>query len=256
VNRILIAAAQLKTLGCIARSRESGHHMTNEQGLTEIEARYAANPTWQWFNRTSHAYWRFAGRVAGYFPQALGRVRSTNPFVGIARLTFVFVAGFLIVPPLYLVLGPLVQIVLVIIAVIWTCMAGVFGWNRPTAQLAEPIAREERLHMTGKHLISIPRVQSRAPNKNTIEWKIPGKVSVGFMLVDRAGYFVFMKIRVEKKHWWNRSWKTCTAKSHDPAEAVINALDILETHGFYIDRDTIQFGEKIGDPAYFKKLGL
>ena len=142
--------------------------MTNEQRLTKIEARHAANPTWQWFNRASNAYWRFAGRVAGYFPRALGRVRSTNPIVGIARLTFVLVAGFLIVPPLYLVLGPLVQIMLVIIALIWTCMAGVFGWNRPTTQLAEPIAREETLQMTGKHLISIPRVQSRAPNKNTI----------------------------------------------------------------------------------------
>ncbi len=110
--------------------------------------------------------------------------------------------------------------------------------------------------MTGKNLISIPRVQSRAPNKNTIEWEIPGKVSVGFMLVDRLRYFVFMKIRVEKKHWWNRSWKSCTAKSHDPAEALINALDILEQHGFFIDYNTIQFGEKIGDPDYFKKLGL
>ncbi len=110
--------------------------------------------------------------------------------------------------------------------------------------------------MTGKNLISIPRVQSRAPNKNTIEWEIPGKVSVGFMLVDRLRYFVFMKIRVEKKHWWNRSWKSCTAKSHDPAEALINALDILEQHGFFIDYNTIQFGEKNGDPDYFKKLGL
>jgi hypothetical protein len=107
-----------------------------------------------------------------------------------------------------------------------------------------------------KELDTIPRVQSSAPNKNTIEWEIPGKVKVGFMLVDRAGYFVFTKIRVEKRHWWNRSWKTYTAKSHDPIEAVMNALDILETHGFYIDQNTIQFGEAIGDPPYFKKLGL
>ena len=33
--------------------------------------------------------------------------------------------------------------------------------------------------MTEKKLISIPRVESRAPNKNTIEWEIPEKVSVG-----------------------------------------------------------------------------
>jgi len=76
------------------------------------------------------------------------------------------------------------------------------------------------------------------------------------MLVDRLGYFVFMKIRVEKKHCWNRSWKTYKVKSHNPAEALINALDILEKHGFYINHNTIQFGEKIGSPDYFKKLGL
>ena len=140
--------------------------MTNEQRPTEIDARHAADPIWQWFNRASHAYWKFAGRVAGYFPQALGSVRSTNPFVGVVRLTFVFVAGFVIVPTLYLVLGPFVQIVLVIIAVIWTCVAGVFGWNRPSAApLAERSAGEETLDMTGKNLISIPRVQSRAPKK-------------------------------------------------------------------------------------------
>jgi hypothetical protein len=231
--------------------------MISEDRRTEIEAKHATDPIWQWFNRASHAYWGFAGRVAGYFPQALGRVRSTNPFFAIARLTFVFVAGFLVVPPLYLVIGPFVQIVLVIIAVIWTCVAGIFGWNRPsTAQLAERIA-QDGTDRTGKHLISIPRVQSSAPNKNTIEWEIAGKVSVGFMMVDRLlKYFVFVKIKVEKKYWWNRSWKTYTAKSHDPAEALTNAADILEKHGFYIDHNTIQFGEKIGDPAYFKELGL
>jgi hypothetical protein len=119
--------------------------MITEQRLAEIEARHATNPIWQWFNRASSAYWGFAGRVAGYFPQALGRVRSSNPFVGIAGLTFVCIAGFIIVPPLYLVLGPLVQLGIVIIAVIWTCLAGIFGWHRPSAaQLAESIAAEKR----------------------------------------------------------------------------------------------------------------
>ncbi len=105
-------------------------------------------------------------------------------------------------------------------------------------------------------LIPIPRIESRAPNKNTIEWEIPGKVLVGFMLVGGAGYFVFVKIKVEKKYWWNRSWKSFTSKSHNPAEAIINALGILEKYGYYIDENTIQFGEKVGDPEYFKKLGL
>jgi hypothetical protein len=54
----------------------------------------------------------------------------------------------------------------------------------------------------------IPRIESRAPNKNTIEWEIPNKVSVGFMAVSGLGFFVSIKIKFDKKHWWNRSWKT------------------------------------------------
>jgi hypothetical protein len=119
--------------------------MTTDQKLAEIEARHATSPIWRWFNRASSAYWGFAARVAGYFPLALGRVRSSNPFVGIAGLTCVFIAGFIVVPPLYFIIGPLVQVSIVIIAVIWTCLAGIFGWHRPmAAQLAETIAAEQR----------------------------------------------------------------------------------------------------------------
>ena len=103
---------------------------TNDQKLAEIEARHATDPIWKWLNRTSSAYWGFANSVAGYFPRALARVRSRNPFIGIARLMLVFIAGFIVVPPLYFIIGPLVQIGIVIIAVIWTCLAGVLGWYR------------------------------------------------------------------------------------------------------------------------------
>jgi hypothetical protein len=132
------------SLSVSSRVTQSGHDMITEQRLAEIEARHATDPIWQWFNRASNAYWGFAGRVAAYFPLALGRVRSNNPFVGIARLTFVFIAGFIIVPPLYFILGPLVQLGIVLITVIWTCLAGIFGWHRPSAaQLAGSIAAEQ-----------------------------------------------------------------------------------------------------------------
>lgn len=102
-----------------------------------------------------------------------------------------------------------------------------------------------------ENLIPIPRIESRAPNKNTIEWEIPEKVSVGFMVIDKVGYFVFVKVKIKKHHWWNRSWKTFTIKSHNPADAIINALDALEKYGFYIDANSIQYGERVGDPNYF-----
>jgi hypothetical protein len=106
------------------------------------------------------------------------------------------------------------------------------------------------------HLLPIPRIESRAPNKNTIEWEIPNKVSVGFMAVSGLGFFATIKIKLDKKHWWNRSWKTFTSKSHDPAEAIMKSCDILDKYGFYIDPNSIQIGEKIGDPEYFKQMGL
>lgn len=96
----------------------------------KIMTRHATNRIFQWLDRSSRGYWDFVSRVAGYFPECLRRVRHGNPFVGIAHLAFVFVAGFIVVTPLYLLIGPLVQIALVIIAVIWTCLAGIFGWHR------------------------------------------------------------------------------------------------------------------------------
>ena len=105
-------------------------------------------------------------------------------------------------------------------------------------------------------LIPVPRVESRAPQKNTIEWEIPGKVLVTFMLIERLGYTVIAKVRVEKKHWWSRPWKNFVAHATDSATAILKGTDFLEKYGYTIDHNSIQVGEKIGDPEYFRKLGL
>ena len=100
--------------------------------------------------------------------------------------------------------------------------------------------------MTEKKLISIPRVESRAPNKNTIEWEIPEKVSVGLMLIEKIGYTFMVKVNVKKKHWWNSSHNTFTTSSTDIVEAITKVFDFLEQHGYYIDSDTLEYGEIIG----------
>ena len=100
--------------------------------------------------------------------------------------------------------------------------------------------------MNEKKLISIPRVESRAPNKNTIEWEIPEKVSLCLMLVERIGYTFLAKVNVKKKHWWNSSHNTFTTSSINPMEAVMKVSDFLEQHGYYIDSNTVEFGEIIG----------
>jgi len=67
------------------------------------------------------------------------------------------------------------------------------------------------------------------------------------MLVDRIGYTIIATVKVDKKHWWNRSEKTFTFSSADPAEALLKGVDFIERHGYFIDHNTIEFGEQIGE---------
>ena len=92
-----------------------------------------------------------------------------------------------------------------------------------------------------KNLISIPRIESRTPQKDTIEWVIPQQVSVALTLIDKFGYTIMAKVKVEKKHWWNRSWKTFTAHDTTPDTAIMKGREFLESYGYTIDPDTIQF---------------
>ena len=94
-----------------------------------------------------------------------------------------------------------------------------------------------------KKLISIPRIRSSASQKNTIEWKIPQQVSVAFTLIDKFGYTVMVKVKVEKKHWWNRSWKTFAAHATTPDAAIKKGREFLESYGYTIDTNTIKFEE-------------
>jgi len=107
--------------------------------------------------------------------------------------------------------------------------------------------------MSETNLIPIPRVESRAHHKNTIEWEIPGKVSVGIMLISGVGYTFIAKVAIKKKHWWNKSTKTFVVSDLNPATAIIKGVNFLEPYGYYIDPDTIEIGEKIGDPDYFRE---
>src|SRR3989344_4050220 len=97
-----------------------------------------------------------------------------------------------------------------------------------------------------KKLVAIPRVESRAPNKNTIEWEIPGKAKVVFMLVERIGYTVIAEVKSE----------LFTASSWDVVELMGKLSDFLEKYGYCINPNSVEYGEKVGDPEYFKRLGL
>src|SRR5881227_2137498 len=73
-----------------------------------IKAATATDPVAQWFNRATKGYWEFAVCVANYFPLALSRLKGGNPYLAMLSLTLITITGFAIVPPLYLIIGPLV----------------------------------------------------------------------------------------------------------------------------------------------------
>jgi hypothetical protein len=101
-------------------------------------------------------------------------------------------------------------------------------------------------------LKTIPRVESKAPQKNTIEWEIPNEVLASFLLVSGAGYMFVIKVKSNKKHWWESSWKHFSKTAPDPTSAFMLGLDFLEKFGYCIDHNSVQFGEKIGEPEYLK----
>jgi len=102
-------------------------------------------------------------------------------------------------------------------------------------------------------LKTIPRVESKAPQKNTIEWEIPNEVLASLMLVSGVGYTFLIKVKNNKKYWWESTWKNFSKIAPDPTSALFPGLDFLEKFGYSIDHNSVQFGEKIGEPEYFNE---
>lgn len=104
-----------------------------------------------------------------------------------------------------------------------------------------------------QNLTPIQRVESKAPLKNTIEWEIPNSVLASLMTIGGVGYMFIAKVKTEKKHWWNKKWKTYTKRAANPVTAVFSRLEFLQKFGYTIDHNSIGFGERIGEPDYFNK---
>jgi len=102
--------------------------------------------------------------------------------------------------------------------------------------------------MFNRRLTLIPQSVSRTHKKDAIEWEIPEQVSVAFMFVENLGYTLASKVKVDKKHWWNRSWKAFMTHAPTPAEAIAKGMEFLESYGYTIDYDEGQFEDMISNP--------
>lgn len=89
-----------------------------------------------------------------------------------------------------------------------------------------------------KKMTVIPRINNSSSEEQTIEWQIPGRVSAAFMFTEATGYSFIAKVRVEKKHWWNRSWKTYITHSKNEEDAFRKGLKFLESHDYQIDAES------------------
>jgi len=70
------------------------------------------------------------------------------------------------------------------------------------------------------------------------------------MLIEKFGYTFSAKIRVEKKHWWNRSWKTFITHAPAPVEAIRKGVEFLESFGYTIEFDTDEFEDRLSNPDH------
>lgn len=92
-----------------------------------------------------------------------------------------------------------------------------------------------------KKLTTVPRIVNDKNQKDTLEWQIPQQISVVFTFLDNFGFTFMAKVRVEKKHWWNRSWQTFTAHDTDAASAIAKGNALLERYGYTIDQNSVKF---------------
>ena len=98
---------------------------------------------------------------------------------------------------------------------------------------------------------TIPRIEDRSGQKESVEWQIPHQVSAAFMFIDKFGYSFIAKVKVKKKRWWNRSWETFVTHDADQTSAVRKGIEFLERHGYTIDPETAVLKEQTGIPDRF-----
>lgn len=92
----------------------------------EIAARHKGDALFGWFMKSSGAVWKSVERLQDFFRAMMKRGRHiSNPFLGIGFLLVMFVSGIVTVALLGLVVAPLLQITLVLVAAVATVCRGI-----------------------------------------------------------------------------------------------------------------------------------
>jgi len=87
----------------------------------QIAVRHKGDALFEWFQKSSGALWNSIKPAQNFFRAQMKRGKHiNNPFLGIGFLLTVFVTGILTVGFLSLIVAPILQIILVIVAMIAT----------------------------------------------------------------------------------------------------------------------------------------
>jgi hypothetical protein len=91
----------------------------------KVAARHKGDALFEWFLRSSDRLWKSIEPTQNFFRAQMKRgKRINNPFLGIGFLLTVFITGLLTVGLLSLVVAPVLQIILVLIAMVATVCRG------------------------------------------------------------------------------------------------------------------------------------
>ena len=85
----------------------------------QIAARHKGDPVFEWFQKSSNALWNCIKPVQNFFRAQLSRSdRINNSLLSIGFLLTIFIGGLLTVGFLSLIVAPIIQIILTIVAMI------------------------------------------------------------------------------------------------------------------------------------------
>jgi len=94
-------------------------------------------------------------------------------------------------------------------------------------------------------LTKLPRIASKAPGKNSIEWEIANKAKFVYLIIDKLGHTSMVSVKKERAKWWNKKWDTFMTHEKDAMTAIAKGLDFLEKYGYTLDNSKLSFQEKM-----------
>ncbi|MFZ2189374.1 MAG: hypothetical protein WA057_02370 [Candidatus Magasanikiibacteriota bacterium] len=104
-------------------------------------------------------------------------------------------------------------------------------------------------YKNNKKLISLPRIESKAPGKNSIEWELPDEAKFVYMIIKELGHTTIITIKKDAGKT-NPEFISEMIHESDAMTAIAKGVDFLEQYGYTLDNSTLSFAEKMNLGLY------